>query len=276
MGVEPRHGDARRFDAERAAAGVRDADHFEHARLLYPVARLSQRYVRGDVDDAEVLVREHHGVFIGVRVVRINFGVAREVVPGHIDGFLAQGVRDGRVHLTGERQLNDALYIPERRLAAERRRAEAEGLGRVRLAGDILRLHDAEAQHVDCTEQEVRFLYALHRVDADRCAGQLIVYRRSVFHRSGVADDEGTAAVIDRFVRERAYRDLRAVTEGIAHRNAEDRAFHRVFLLLLFSTYQQQRKFLMPFSFALFLHRTAYRTVYGSCLQDSQVLSLPF
>ena len=89
-------------------------------------------------------MREHHGVFIGVRVVRVNFGVARKVVARHVDGFLAQRVRDGRVHLAGERQLNDTLHILERRLAAERRCAETEGLRLVRRAGDILRLYDAE------------------------------------------------------------------------------------------------------------------------------------
>ena len=228
MRVESRYGDARRFDAERPAPGVRNADDLQHARLFHPVARLAQRYVRRDVDDAKILVREHHGVFIGMGEMCVYFGVAGEVMPGHVDGFLAQGVRDGRVHLAGERQLDHPLYILKRRLAAERRCAEPEGFGILRPAGDVLRFYDAETQYIDRAGDELRVRRTLHGADADIRPHPPVVYRRSIFHRGGVADDKRAAALIDRRVRESAHRDLRAVAERIAHRDAEDRFFRCV------------------------------------------------
>ena len=67
----------------------------------------------GHMDHSQVLVGQHHGVFLGAGVVRVNLSVAGVMVPRQVHGFLVQRVGHRGVHLAVHGQLNDLLHILE-------------------------------------------------------------------------------------------------------------------------------------------------------------------
>ena len=223
MGIQTGNRQLGLFDADGLAAGIRNADHVQHPILLHPVAGLPEGNVGRNVHHPQILVSQHHGVLAGAGVLGVDLGVTGVVMAGHVDGFLAQGVGDGGVHLSLHGQVNDLHHIPEGSLAAQGGGAQPEGLRMLRIAGDVLRLHDAQVVHVDDTVLKISFLHRVDGANPHVDAGNRLDGLHRVFHAAEVADHQRTAPVIDRFVRQSLDGDLRAVAEGIAHGNAQNR-----------------------------------------------------
>ena len=92
-----------------------------------------------------------------------------------------------------------------------------------RIPRNLLGLYNAQVVHINDAVLEVCIL---HRVDGAHLhvnAGNSLGSLHRILHAADVADDQRTAPVIDRFVRQSLDGDLRAVAEGIAHGNAQNR-----------------------------------------------------
>ena len=140
VGVQTGYADVGTLDAKLAAGIVDEFYALYDAGLLHQVAGLTQGYVGGDVDDAYVLVGQHHGVLLRMREGGVYLGMAVVVVTGQVQRFLVQGGCHGAVHLVGHGQLDGFLDILEGGIAT-------------------LRLYLAEL--------EGREVYALHVIDVD-------------------------------------------------------------------------------------------------------------
>ena len=182
----------------------------------------------GDVDHSQVLVGQHHGVLAGVGVVGVDLSVAGVMVAGHVDGFLAQGIGDGGVDLTGHGQLDDLHHVLEGRLAAQSGGTQAERLGIFGVAGNVLRLDDAHIVHVDDAVAELCLCHRLDGTDLQADAGYLFRHLGGILHAGGVAHHQRTAALIDPFVGQGLDGDLRAVAKGITHGNSKNRKVHHI------------------------------------------------
>ena len=192
----------------------------------------------GDVDHPQALVSQHHGVLIGVGVVGIDLGMAGVVVAGHVDGLLGQGIGDGGIYLAGHGQLNDLFHILEGRLAPQGAGADAEGPGLI-LAGGVRDLaggHQAEVQHIDGTIGESGVLHVFHWVQSQADAGDLFGYLQGIVHTAHIAHYQGAAAVIDGPVVQGPDSDLRPISKGVTHRDAENGSIHILRLLLIFGS----------------------------------------
>ena len=73
-----------------------DLDDLQHPGFLYPVAGLTQGNVSGYVNHTQVMVGQHHGVFLGLGVGSIDFRVA--VKMGVAVGTLSVVMLQGLVH----------------------------------------------------------------------------------------------------------------------------------------------------------------------------------
>ena len=72
MGVEAGHTDVGLLNAKLTAGIVNEFYALNDAGLLYQVASLAQRHMGRDVDDADVLVSQHHGIFLCIRKRGVN------------------------------------------------------------------------------------------------------------------------------------------------------------------------------------------------------------
>ena len=181
----------------------------------------------GDMDHPQSLVGQHHGVAAGIGVVGVDFRVAGVVVPGHVDGLLAQGVGNGGVNLAGHSHLNHLFHILESSLAAHGAGPHAKGLRRVlpRGVGDLLRLHQAQVQHINSPVGKCCLGCGLDRTERQPGGAQLLRYLHGVGHAAHVAYHQGPAPLIDSPVRQGAHGDLRAIAKGVAHGDAKNRSF---------------------------------------------------
>ena len=226
MGIQAGYGNFGFLDADGLAALICNADDIQDPVLLHPVAGLPEGDVGRDVDHPQLLVGQHHGVFGCLRVVGVNLRVARVMVIRHIDGFLAQGIGNSGVHFPGHGQLDDLFHILEGRLAAQSGGAQAEGLGILRVAGDVGVLEEAQVKYVDDAVLEVCLTDGLDAPNLHVDAGNLFGCLGGVLHGGDVAHHQGAAAVINRFVSQSLDSDLGTVAEGVAHGNAQNRFVH--------------------------------------------------
>ena len=172
------------------------------------------------MDHPQLLVGQHHGVFGGLGIVGVDFRVAAVVVVRHVDGFLAQGVGDRGVHLSGHGQLDNLLYILESRLAAQGGGPQAKGLGILRVAGNVGGFQQAQVKHVDDAVFIVCLADSLDAPDFHVDAGDLFGNLQSVLHGADIAHNQRAAAPVEIGVVHGADGNLRAVAKGIAHGNA--------------------------------------------------------
>ena len=241
VGVQAGHCDAGVLDAHILAGLIGDLDDFQHTLFLDPVAGFAQGDVGGDVDHAQVVVGQHHGVLLGVGVGGVNLGVAVEmgvavrllaviVFQSLVHGFLVQGVGAGSIHLTGHGKLDDLLDALEGCVAALHAH-----LCHLELV-DVL--DEVEVQHVDGSggEQSIRHLVAA--VDDDVLTANELPGPLEHLH---VAHNDGAAVGILLRICQSLDGDLRAGAGGIAHRNANDRFIHSSALLALLSSGPWQR-----------------------------------
>ena len=241
VGIQAGHSDAGVLDAHILAGFISDLDDFQHTLFLDPVAGFAQGDVGGDVDHAQVVVGQHHGVLLGVGVGGINLGVAVEmgvavrllaviVFQSLVHGFLVQGVGAGSVHLAGHGQLDDLLDTLESGVTALHAH-----LCHLELV-DVL--DEVEVQHVDGPggEQGIRHLVAA--VDDDVLTANELPGPLEHLH---VAHNDGAAVGILLRICQSLDGDFRAGAGGIAHRNANDRFIHSSALLALLSSGPWQR-----------------------------------
>ena len=72
----------------------------------------------GDMDDTDVLVGEHHGIFLGVGEGSIDLRMSVVVMSGKVQCLFVQGSRDGTVHLICHGKVYRLLDILEGSVAA--------------------------------------------------------------------------------------------------------------------------------------------------------------
>ena len=100
MGIQAGDCQLRLLNTDGLAALIGNTDYVQHPVLLHPVAGLPERNMSGYMYHPQVLMCQHHGVLAGAGVLGVDLGVSGVVVSGHVDGFLAQSVGDGGIHLT--------------------------------------------------------------------------------------------------------------------------------------------------------------------------------
>ena len=158
-------------------------------------------------------------------------------MPGHVDGFLAQGVGDGGIDLAGHGQFNDLDYILEGGLAAQGGGAQAKGPGIGGIAGDVAGLDEAHVVHVDGPVLEPGLGHRPDRPELQVDAGDLLRHLDGVLHAGHIAHHQRAAAVVHAPVRQSLNGDLWAVAEGISHGDAENRKIHCIPAFYVFSTF---------------------------------------
>ena len=118
MGIQAGNGNLRVFDSHIPAGLICNLDYLQNAVLLYPVAGFPQGDVGGNVHHPQVVVGQHHRVFLCIGVGCIDLCVAVKMcvsvrflavieLQSLIHGFLVQSVRAGCVHLSCQSQLDD-------------------------------------------------------------------------------------------------------------------------------------------------------------------------
>ena len=133
-----------------------DSDHFQNAVLFHPVAGFPEGNVGGHMDHSQVLVGQHHGVFLGAGVIRIDLGVAGVMVSRQVHGLLVQRVGHRGVHLFVHSQFNDLLHIPEGRIS---------GHGGDLSPLQLLHVHHTHVVDVDDAVFVLRFAYVPDLMD---------------------------------------------------------------------------------------------------------------
>ena len=79
VGVESGDSHLRIFNSHIPAGLIRDLDDLEDAGFFYPVAGFPQGNMGGNVNDSQIMVRQHHGVFFRIRIGGVNFRMAVEM-----------------------------------------------------------------------------------------------------------------------------------------------------------------------------------------------------
>ena len=217
VGIEPGHGDAWMFVAEELHRVIGQVDDFEDARFFHTVARFAQRYVRRDMDDAELPIRadaarEQHRVFRCVRVLGEDFRVATVVVARQVERLFVDGRRDDGVHFFIQREGDAFLDVAEANIAAE--------------GGDFFILPAVRLEEVpiDVVDRAI-FAFCLDRL-LDLMQLQIEVAKTDgVFEGRFVADDDGDGVLVDVRLGEGLDTDFRADASGVAHRDGEAFAF---------------------------------------------------
>ena len=98
----------------KLAAGIVDEFHtLDDACLFHQVAGLPQRHMRGDVDDADVLVGQHHRILLRTCKRGVYLCMSVVVVTSQVQRFLVQRSCHGTIHLVGHSQFDGFLDILE-------------------------------------------------------------------------------------------------------------------------------------------------------------------
>ena len=187
----------------------------------------------GDMDNAQVLVSQHHCIFIRAGKFGIDLGVARKVVARHIDGVLAEGVGNGGIYLVGHCHIYHPSYIAEGSLAAQLGGAQTKGLGGA-IAGIGYALHGNKShiQHIYGAGNEFSLMNCADGIEAQLLAPQLFIHLQGIAHAAHIANDQRAAALVDARICQSLYGNFGAVSKGITHGNANNGSIIHVTFLL--------------------------------------------
>ena len=121
-GMRVKSGDtyARIVNAKLLAGVANQFGNLDDAWLLHSVASLAQRDVCRDVDYAQELISQQHGIFLCAREVGIYLGMSVEVMTGKVQRLLVKRSRHGAVHLARHSQFDGFYYRNESSVSALR------------------------------------------------------------------------------------------------------------------------------------------------------------
>ena len=105
--------DLRLLDTKCLTTFICNADNIEDSFLLAKITCLTEGYVCAYMDDTQLIMCKHHGVFCCMCIVCIYFGMSGVMMTGHIDVVFIQCVGNGGIYFTGHCQLDSFLYILE-------------------------------------------------------------------------------------------------------------------------------------------------------------------
>lgn len=153
---------------------------------------------------------QHHRVFLCSGKIRIDFGVSGIMVSGQVYRLFVKRVCDRPVYLAGHGQFNHLLYIPKRRFTGGCRyfsalqRVQIHQLHIVNIDGTILVL--CLTDRLDCADFDI--------LSSGNLSGLL--------HYCCIADYQRAALVINFFLCQGFYGDLRADAGRISHRDSKN------------------------------------------------------
>ena len=204
MWVEASHADEGLLDAELSAGVVDEFYALDDAGFLDQVAGLTEGHVGGDMDDADVLVGQHHGVLLGVGEGGIYLGVAVVVVTSQVEGFLVKRGGDGAVDLVGHGEFDGLLDVLEGGVAA---------LGLYLSEAEGLVIDDGDVDDVDGAVFKLGVLDLGDGVDLKGESKQANCLAQYL----GVAGDEGAALLVGFGAVQGADGNLGSDACGVAH-----------------------------------------------------------
>ena len=183
-------------------------DFDEAARLpcfatLMPAAAMKGHVCR-DVNDADVLVGQHHGILLRIGEGGINFRMSVEVMACQVQRLFVQRCCHGAVHFVGHRQFNGLPDVLEGCIAAL-------GLYLSELeAADVDTLH---VEDINSSILEAGVLNAADSVDLQVEAQQLY----GLLHNGSVARHYRTAFLVSFLTVQGVHRYLRSYACRVAH-----------------------------------------------------------
>ena len=171
-------------NAKLPAGLIRQLDDAQDAVFFDPAAGLCQRDMRRNMDNAQIVMRQHHGVFLRVGVGRVNLGVTVKMVPRQIHRFLVERRRDCRVRLAVHRKLNDLDHGLKRGIARHGGNFAVFQLGHI---------HIVHVDDINAAILEARFRGPIYLVER-----QLAVRDpQSILHHAVIRRNNRAALVID-------------------------------------------------------------------------------
>ena len=209
MRVQPGHSEARGFDPHLPQRGMRQPDDGEDAFFFNALAGHPQGYVSRNVGDAEVALRQHHGVIPGFGEIGVDFRVPGIVVAGSVDGGLVDGAGHGGIDVTRHGQLDHLGHVFEGGPAL---------CGGNLLVPQLIQRQVFQVEHIDAAEGEPGLGNRL----SSRHFQLQTAKAHGVGHDPGIADHDRPAHVIDFFQRQRLGADLRPDPGRVAHGYADD------------------------------------------------------
>ena len=156
------------------------------------------------MDDADILIGQHHRIFLGIREGGVNLCMTIVVVSCQIEGFLVQGSRHGTVYLIGHGQFDGFLDVLE------------SGITTLWLYLTKLKRREVDAlqvNDVDSAVFELSLLDTIDSIDFQVEAKQL----NGLLHNGGIARDHRAALLVSLFSVQGAHRNLRTNACGVAH-----------------------------------------------------------
>ena len=227
MGIQAGNRHPRLFNADIPAGLVRNLDHIQHTVFFDTITRFPQGNMGGNVNDPQIMMHQHHGIFFRVRVGGVDLGMAVKmgIAIGSfsvikfqrlIQGFLIQGICAGGVHLTGHCQLDNLFYTLECGIAALHTH-----LCQLELV-DIF--DQVQMQHINGAGGEQRIADFLAAVDHDIFPANKLF---GLFKHFDVTHNDGAAVRVLFGICQRLDGDFRAGARGIAHGNANDGFCHK-------------------------------------------------
>ena len=164
------------------------------------------------------------------------------MVPCHIDGFFAQGIGHGGIHLFLHGQIDDFDHVLESSFPTQSTGTDAKG-GRFPVffvMGDLFRFHQAQVDQIDGPVLEQCFFDFLDRMQFEIDPGYLPGHLQGIFHTGSIAHHQRPAGFIQFRVMECLDGDFRTIAKGISHGNGYDRfVFHLVSSFLSAKFFQQ-------------------------------------
>ena len=202
--IQTCHTDVGLLDAELSASIVNEFHALDDAGLFHQIAGLSQRNVRRYMDDADILVGQHHGILLGVGKRGIDFRMSVVMVTSQVQRFLVERCCHRTVHLVSHGQFNGLPYILEGGIITL-------GLHLAELEGG--KIDTFQVNNVDGAVFELSILHVLDGINLQVKAKQL----NGLAHDGSIACNDGTTLLVSLFSVQGTYRYLRTYACGVAH-----------------------------------------------------------
>ena len=113
VGIQTCHTDMGLFDTKLATSIVYQFYTLDDTGFLYQVAGLSQGNMRRDMDDADILISEHHRIFLRICEGSVDFCMSIVVVTSQIQRLFVQRGSHSTIYLVSHRQFDRLFDILE-------------------------------------------------------------------------------------------------------------------------------------------------------------------
>ena len=161
--------------------------------------------------NSQVIVCQHHGIFIRVCVVCIDLCMSGIMMSCHVDCFFTYGIGYRCINFMFHCKINNFYNILESRFSTHLRYFT------VHMLFHIYQLHII---YINCSEFEQCIFYILYCVNLDLLFFSKDLY--CLFHTVCITDNNRSASVIHGWICECFYRYFGSVSRRIAHCNSYD------------------------------------------------------